>query len=109
MGTSLAEVSDDSQTWKTLANSTYEVLVDTAWVDADALMHDWIILVAFFAFFTKAVDGYKSLFALAVVSDRVEDFITIASIAVGLWTVLYFNCGFAAGAAVRHYYCCQEE
>ncbi len=109
LGTSLADISDDSQTRETLAYISYEMLVDTAWVDADALMHHWVILVAFSAFATEAVDRFVARFALAVESVRVEDFITIASITVGLRTVLYFNGGLAAGTVVRHYHCCQEE
>lgn len=84
-------------------------MVDRTWIDTDALMHDWIILIAVSALATEAVDRNIARFALAVESIWVKDFINIASVAVSLWTVLYFNCRFAARAGVRHHYCCQEE
>lgn len=56
----LADVLDDYETWEALAGAIDEVLVDAAGVDADALLHDGVVLVSLFAFAAVSVDGYVS-------------------------------------------------
>jgi hypothetical protein len=94
----LADVLDDLQAGEALAASVDEFLVDGAGVDADALLEDGVVLVAFWAFAAVAVDGDVAGEAVAVEGVGVEDFIVAAAVALGFVAVLYFYSGFAMRA-----------
>lgn len=57
------------------------MLVDATGVDADTLLHDGVVLVAWLAFTTVTINRYVTWEAIAVESVGVEDLIVAASIA----------------------------
>jgi len=53
----LADVLDESETGLAFADSVYEYLIDATWVAAVAPLGDCVVLIAFWADTTLAVDA----------------------------------------------------
>ena len=81
-GAPLAYILDDDQSWKTFANSIYEMLVrSSAWIDSNTHLHDRVILITIPTFTANSIDGHITLLTIAVESIPVENFINAAAVA----------------------------
>ena len=94
----LADVLNDLEPGEAAADTVDQVLVDAAGVDADALLADFVVLVALGALAAEAVNGGKARSAVAVEGVRVEDFVLSAAITLGLVAVSDFDGGLAMRA-----------
>lgn len=95
-GASLADVLDDYESGEAFADSINEVLVDSAGVDANTLLHDTVVFVSWSAFAAVSVDGYEAFCAVAVEGVDIEDLIFVTSVAAGVPAIFNFSGGFAA-------------
>lgn len=92
----MADILDDDESGETFADSIDEVLVDSAGVNADALLHDTVVPVALSALAAEAVNGQVAFLAVAVESVFVEYLIRSASVTPSSPAVFDFSGGFAA-------------
>lgn len=91
MRTPLADVLDDDESGQADTLPIEEVLIDTARVDADTPLLEFIVVVSLFAFSADTIDGVESSSAIAVFGGEIEYLVDTASIAFGLEAVLYFD------------------
>lgn len=96
---SLANILNHNQARQADALAVEEVLVDTAWVDADTLFEQIVVVVATAASAADSIDGVEARRAVAVASVGIEYLIESTSIAFGLVTILYLH-WWSAGDAV---------